>query len=187
MQVIGLASSRLASRNRNQKQMRGRGLSRQVSLWVALIGLLASGCNPQKTEVRVIPIQQSWQLNPGETIGDHRIVSSLGDVSIEVRGDRIYAPFDGQLQANDLEGCYVFSSPDVPAYLFRLCGLKRVRLGNIQRGTRIGSANYLGFATLRRQPDGNWALVEPSSDVLERLLDPNSIQVGGGEETPAPE
>lgn len=154
--------------------------------WVGLLVSLAlGGCRQPSVEVRAIPIQQAWELNPGQSVGQYRVTSGLGDIAIDVRGDRIYAPFDGLLQPNDVEGCYVFSSPDVPAYLFRLCGLERPQVGAIARGEWLGTANHLGFATLRRQPDGHWAIVEPASDVVERLLVPNAAPVGG-DATPVP-
>lgn len=149
---------------------------------LGILTLLASGCTrTDPPVVREVPIQQNWQLEPGAQIGEHRVAGGLGDISIEMRGDRIYAPFDGELQPNNVPGCYVFSSPEVPAYIFRLCGLERPRLGAIAQGAAMGSADFLGFATLRRQPDGHWTMVEPASDVLQRLLDPNAVQVGGGE------
>jgi len=50
--------------------------------------------------------------------------------------------------------------------------LKSAQVGAVQQGNTLGSADYLQFATLRRQPDGKWAIVEPASDILERLLKP---------------
>ncbi|NEQ31045.1 MAG: hypothetical protein F6K04_08580, partial [Leptolyngbya sp. SIO4C5] len=60
--------------------------------------------------------------------------------------------------------------PEVPAYLFRLCGLKNARLGDIKAGNQVGTGETLQFAALRKQPDGSWALVEPAVDVLERTV-----------------
>jgi hypothetical protein len=48
--------------------------------------------------------------------------------------------------------------------------MSRPQLGEIKQGQAIGSANYLQFAALRRQPDGKWAMVEPASDILQRTL-----------------
>ena len=155
----------------------------QGVMTLSLLALLISGCTQSESaNVREVPIQQAWQLEPGQQIGEHRVAGGLGDISIEMRGDRIYAPFDGELQPNNVPNCYVFSSPEVPAYIFRLCGLERPRLGAVAQGSAMGSADFLGFATLRRQPDGHWTMVEPASDVLQRLLDPDAMQVGGGEE-----
>ncbi|MGG6297850.1 hypothetical protein ACQ4M4_25945 [Leptolyngbya sp. AN02str] len=152
------------------------------SLLMAGVLLLVAGCNSgNSAQVRQVPIQQNWELQPGVAVGEHRIAGGLGDISIEMSGDRVYAPFDGQLEANDVDGCYVFSSPEVPAYLFRLCGLRSPKLGRVKRGTHIGSADFLQFAALRRQPDGNWTMVEPANEVLQRVLSPQDIRVGGGE------
>jgi hypothetical protein len=143
--------------------------------WMVAIALLAlTGCSlgPATVQPRTIQIQQKW-LQPGDKIADHRIAAGLGDVSIELNGDSVYAPFAGRVQPN-MGDCILFSSPDVPAYLFRLCGLGQPRLGDLQRGTAIGSGSYLHFATLRKQQDGSWALVEPSSDMLQRFLKPSS-------------
>jgi len=150
----------------------GSASNRAIAL-LAVILLAATGCSRNPSDsVRTVPIQQNWELQPGKTVGGHRIAGGLGDISIELNGDRVYAPFDGDLQPNDIEQCYIFSSSQLPAYLFRLCGLKSAHVGAVQRGNTLGSADYLQFATLRRQPDGKWAIVEPASDILERLLKP---------------
>jgi hypothetical protein len=106
-------------------------------------------------------------------------VGGLGDVSIALRGDRVYAPFDGELMRNDIDSCYIFSSPDLPAYIFRLCGLRSPQTGRVRRGDRLGKADMLQFAALRRQPDGKWTMVEPANDVLQRVLAPQDVRVGG--------
>lgn len=140
--------------------------------WMSLmaIALLGTACSQAPNPVRTVPIQQSWELQIGSTVGKHRIVGGLGDISIEMKGDRIYLPFDGEVQSNDVPGCYIYSTPDVPAYLFRLCGLKSGKTGRVRGGDTLGSADYLHFAALRRQPDGTWALVEPSKEMLERMI-----------------
>jgi hypothetical protein len=134
--------------------------------------VLTAGCNALQSNesVRVVQIQQAWELQPGDTIAGHPVAGSLGDISIQLDGAKVYAPFDGLVQPNNVGECVIFSSPDVPAYLFRLCGMSRPQLGEIKQGQAIGSANYLQFAALRRQPDGKWAMVEPASDILQRTL-----------------
>jgi hypothetical protein len=127
---------------------------------------------PTTEPTRSIKIQQSWQLQPGDSIGNYQIVAGLGDISIELDGGKVYAPFDGRVQPN-VRSCVLFSSPDVPAYLFRLCGLKQPRLGQVKQGDAIGSGQYLHFATLRKLPEGTWTIVEPSRSMLERLLNPS--------------
>jgi hypothetical protein len=121
---------------------------------------------------RTVQIQQVWQLQPGDAIGGHQVVAGLGDISIALKGDNAYAPFGGRIQPlkPDIKNCAVFSSPEVPAYLFRLCGLENLRLGEVEAGDVIGKGDYLHFATLRKQTDGTWAMVEPARDILERIL-----------------
>lgn len=148
--------------------------------WVGTRGILAvmiflnSACSAKySTEPpRTIQIQQVWQLQPGDTIGGHQVASGLGDISIDLKGDSAYAPFSGRVQPlePDVKNCVVFSSPEIPAYLFRLCGLQNLTLGEVKQGDVIGSGAYLHFATLRKQTDGTWAMVEPAHDILERIL-----------------
>jgi hypothetical protein len=136
--------------------------------------LTLTGCstpNPDEP-VRVLQVQQQWELQPGQQIAGYPIAGSLGDVSINLDGGTVYAPFDGRIQPNDVDGCFIYSSPEIPAYLFRLCGLRSARLGSVQAGEAIGRASYLQFAALRRQPDGTWAMIEPARDILERTLTP---------------
>ncbi|WP_346291899.1 hypothetical protein [Sphaerothrix gracilis] len=121
---------------------------------------------------RSVPVQQTWELQLGDRVAGYVISASLGDISIELNGGKIYAPFAGEVEPTDKASCIVFSSAEVPAYLFRFCGIRRPRLGTVRQGDSIGSGRYLHFATLRRQPDGTWAIVEPSSSVLERTLQP---------------
>ncbi|WP_225886595.1 hypothetical protein [Leptolyngbya sp. PCC 6406] len=118
---------------------------------------------------REIALHQKWALQPGSEVGGYRVMGGLGDVSIELEGKPVHAPFDGKVQPTDHD-CVAFTSPEVPAYLFRLCGLRRPRLGNVQAGDPIGKGAILQFAAMRRQPDGTWALVEPSVGILERTV-----------------
>ncbi len=141
---------------------------------IALVmAIIPMGCRfePSSEPARVIQLQQAWELQPGDYLAGRRIGGSLGDISIELDGNRVFAPFAGRVQPDaEIEGCVIFSSADVPAYLFRLCGLRNPRLGNLQQGDAIGTGDYLHFAALRRQPDGTWAMVEPSSNILESIL-----------------
>lgn len=143
-----------------------------LGLVMLLSALVLSGCSqPNSEPVRVLKIQQQWQLQPGDRVAEHRVAGGLGDISIELKGDSIYAPTDGKVQPN-VEGCVVFSGADIPAYVFRWCGLDRPKLGKVRQGEAIGSGDYLQFATLRRQPDGRWAMVEPATSILEKTLKP---------------
>ncbi len=141
-----------------------------VVLRIALvIPLAACSFAQEPLPLRSVPIHQTWQIQPGSAIAGHRVLAGLGDISIDLAGDRVYAPFDGQVQPTAGD-CVVFSSPEVPAYLLRLCGLRRPSLGGVQEGQPLGRGKVLHFATLRKQTDGRWALVEPSSALLARLL-----------------
>jgi hypothetical protein len=144
--------------------------SRLVSGLMVLLTLTGCGMFSPNASVRVLKIQQNWTLQPGKSIAGYRITGSLGDVSIALNGAKVYAPFDGLVQPNDLPTCLVYSSPELPAYVFRLCGLRNLKLGQVQQGDAIAKGDELKFATLRRQPDGTWTLVEPASDILERIL-----------------
>lgn len=118
---------------------------------------------------RTINLSQQWSLQPGDTIANFQVVGGLGDISVAVKGKSIRVPFDGNVQMNRGD-CVLYSTAAVPAYLFRLCGIKKPRLGNLRQGEVIGTADYLQFATLRKQPDGKWAFVETSRDILEKAL-----------------
>ncbi len=136
-----------------------------------LSGLGACSVRPSASVApRALNVQQTWQMQPGTQVGNYSVVASLGDVSIDLGGDRIYAPFDGVLQPQTDSECLIFSSPEVPSYLFRLCGVENANLGEVAQGESLGQVQLLHFAALRKQPDGRWALVEPARDLLERVL-----------------
>jgi hypothetical protein len=147
----------------------GQGLAWAIALGAIALGAIAACGQGPTVAPRNIPIHQEWALQPGSEVGGYRVMGGLGDVSIELGGKAIHAPFDGQVQPTD-NNCVAFSSPEVPAYLFRLCGLRRPRLGPVEAGQPIGRGQVLQFAAMRRQPDGTWALVEPAVDILERTV-----------------
>lgn len=150
-------------------------LKSRLGIAIGLMGL--SACTPfasPTVAARTLNVQQTWQMQPGSQVANYRIVASLGDVSIDLGGDRIYAPFDGLLQPQAESDCLIFSSPEVPSYLFRLCGVENAKLGDVAQGDVLGTVRLLHFATLRKQPDGRWALVEPARDLLENLLQRSS-------------
>jgi len=143
-----------------------------MSLGLALLAWL-SGCQTTSTAppARHVVLQQQWELDRGDRVAGYLVSASLGDVSIELGGDSVHAPFDGEVApAADQPSCIYFSSSDVPAYLFRFCGLRHLHLGAVRHGDTMGSGNVVHFATLRRHPDGTWAIVEPSTNILERSL-----------------
>ncbi|MDB9526444.1 hypothetical protein PN498_10630 [Oscillatoria sp. CS-180] len=151
------------------------GVNMRSHLPLKVIGLLllsgAGACGFTQAQVppRNIPIHQDWALQPGSEVGDFQVVGSLGDVSIDLEGGKIKAPFDGKVQPAD-NNCIAFTSPEIPAYLFRLCGVNRPRLGEVEAGEVIGRSDILQFAAMRRQPSGTWAMVEPAVDILERTV-----------------
>jgi hypothetical protein len=120
-------------------------------------------------EIYKLKVEQTWELEAGQRVADYLITGGLGDVSIALKGGAVYAPFNGEVRPLK-NGCVVFSSSEVPAYLFRFCGVDRPLLGKVNMGNTIASADYLQFATLRKQPDGDWAIVEPSREILEQVL-----------------
>ncbi|NEP19710.1 MAG: hypothetical protein F6J97_22945 [Leptolyngbya sp. SIO4C1] len=143
--------------------------------WAICLSFLAS-CQPAASpSARVINLQQQWELEPGDIIAGRLVTGSLGDVSIALEGRKLYAPFDGDIEPATQPHCVIYSTPEVPAYLFRFCGLRRLQLGPIRAGQTIGSADHLQFATMRRQPDGTWIIVEPSTGILERAIQPAAV------------
>ncbi|MGF1566698.1 MAG: hypothetical protein ACFCVD_01250 [Nodosilinea sp.] len=142
-------------------------------LWGWLLVVLVSCEPPAPHYPRYIVLQQSWELEPGDWVAGHLITASLGDISVRVGGSRLIAPFAGEVQvAAQGVRCIYFSAPDVPAYLFRYCGVTQPQLGWLEAGQTMARGKLVHFATLRRQPDGAWAIVEPSDHVLEKSLQP---------------
>jgi hypothetical protein len=138
-----------------------------------LLLTILSGCqNPDAKPIEPPKLHQQWELQAGDRISGYEIISGLGDLSIELGGKSVYAPFNGKTVI-DTRGCVYFETPEVPNYQFRLCGLKQPRLGTLNRGDSISTADTLRFATLRKHPSGKWAIVEPSKQVLETLLKPS--------------
>ncbi|MGB3296995.1 MAG: hypothetical protein WBA76_01905 [Phormidesmis sp.] len=149
-----------------------RHLRRLLSgLMLLLSATLLCGCGVKAgPKPKVITLQQQWALNPGDKIAGNLVVGSLGDISLLLKRGKVSAPFDGELAPSDKDQCALYSTPEIPAYLFRLCGLKSFDYGEVKAGKPIGKGDYLSFATLRRQPDGTWIIVEPAKGVLEKAL-----------------
>lgn len=139
--------------------------------WIFLWGCALSSCQPPNIPPqRVINIQQQWELEPGDKIGEHLVMGSLGDISIQLKHQSLRVPFAGKVEPSTIEQCVIYSTPEVPAYLFRFCGLQRPTFGPVKTGQKMGHGQQIQFATLRRQPDGTWIIVEPSTGVLERAV-----------------
>ncbi|MEB3294070.1 MAG: hypothetical protein VKJ24_13000 [Synechococcales bacterium] len=120
-----------------------------------------------------IKLYQSWELQAGEKIAGYDITGGLGDLSIAVNGQSIYTPFPGQTALDrQRPNCLYLDAPEVPAYRFRFCGIQTPKLGSVQKGEAIATVNTLQFATLQKQANGTWAMVEPSRKLLEQFLQP---------------
>ena len=144
-------------------------------LIMLLSALLLSGCGANaKPKPKIITLQQQWALNPGDEVNGNLVAGSLGDISLLLKQGKVSAPFDGELDPSETKQCALYSTPEIPAYLFRLCGLKKFNYGEVEAGEPMGKGDYLSFATLRRQPDGTWIIVEPAKGVLEKALGANS-------------
>lgn len=135
----------------------------------AVVALLMTACQTGALSSRTITVQQTWDLQVGNQVGDYRISSGLGDITLELDGDPVRMPFDGKVQPMD-EHCIALTSPEVPAYLFRLCGIQRPGLGQHSQGHTIGRAHQLVFAACRKEPDGTWTLIEPATDLITQFL-----------------
>jgi len=152
----------------------GGSSRRRIGEWaIALFLLLLTACDRPSNPDQPITLRlyQTWELQPGDRLGNYQILGGLGDLSIGLRGGNVYAPVAGNTQL-DQRQCIIFSSPEIPAYRFRFCGLVARHLGDRDQGSVIGHGRQLQFATLRKQPNGTWALVEPARSFLERSLVP---------------
>ncbi|PZO20517.1 MAG: hypothetical protein DCF25_06505 [Leptolyngbya foveolarum] len=138
---------------------------------IALGNTLSSCVGHSAPQPRSITLKQQWEINPGDDISGSLVSGSLGDISLVLKkGVRVKAPFDGQMEPSELAGCDFYSTPEIPAYLFRLCGLSQTSHGEVKAGQTLGKASYISFATLRKQPDGTWIMVEPARGVLEKVI-----------------
>ncbi|WOD37491.1 hypothetical protein [Nodosilinea sp. E11] len=147
------------------------------------LGLLLAGLGSCSHLSGVVPrqivLKQTWEIESGDRVAGQLVTGGLGDISVQLQGTRLRAPFAGQVElAAKGFRCIYFSTPEVPAYLFRYCGIRRPRLGALQAGDVMGRGRHIHFATLRRQPDGAWAIVEPSDRVLERSLNQPASSLG---------
>ncbi|MEO1591166.1 MAG: hypothetical protein AAFU71_07740 [Cyanobacteria bacterium J06632_22] len=131
-------------------------------------GAMVDRWRPEPT-VRRIQVQQNWALQTGSQVAGYSVSGGLGDITLNLSGATVHMPFDGEVEPT-AEGCVLLSGAEFPAYLFRLCGLRRVRLGPQRQHRPIGRANQLVFAALRKQPDGTWVMVEPSVQLIEQFI-----------------
>ena len=139
----------------------------------------------RSSHLREIELRNTWGIQAGNEIAKPPIVSGLGDISLAFNGKAL-APVDGWVEGkfvlvsdgNLLPGtpdCVIFSSPQIPSYLSKLCGLKQRNLGQVERGTPIGQTDGHLHVTLfssRKSEEEMpiWVYVSPSSQLLENLV-----------------
>jgi hypothetical protein len=116
-----------------------------------------------------IQIYQKWELQRGDRVNNQTVVSALGELAIDLGGKPIYAPMSGEARL-DRTGCLLLAGTELPAYLFRFCGINTPKLGVLRKGQAIGTASLLVLATFRKQQNGTWAFVEPSKAMVEQTL-----------------
>ena len=154
--------------------MQAMGLAYKISsALVAGLVLIGGGSLAERfrsqPSVRRIQVQQNWALQTGSQVAGYTVSGGLGDITLNLSGAAVQMPFDGEVETTG-EGCVLVSGAEFPAYVFRLCGLRRTKLGVQRRHRPIGRANQLVFAALRKQPDGTWVMVEPSVQMIEQFV-----------------
>jgi hypothetical protein len=147
-----------------------------VWMWGLTLGILVGGvgCSDSSpTPSRSFNLYQDWALQPGDKVAGYSVRSSLGDIALDLQGNPLFMPFDGQVElaSGQEDLCIVISSADVPAYLFRLCGVQRPQLGDRRQGDRLGNGDVVAFAAMRRQADGTWAMVEPAKELITQFIE----------------
>jgi len=143
-------------------------LTRRV-MPAAVIVLTLTACQTPPQIIKPPELHQKWELQAGDRIAGYEVISGLGELSLELQGKAVYAPVRGKTSI-DARNCVYFESPEIPNYQFRLCGLHNPHIGPLRQGEEIGTANQLRFAALRQHPSGKWAIVEPSKQILEKIL-----------------
>ncbi len=137
-----------------------------------------------------VKVQQSWGVQIGDAIGTAEVIGSLGDVSLAHRG-RVFAPVDGWVEGNFVTivgdellpsepDCVLFSSPQLPSYLMKTCGLVQRYFGAVEAGQpigRTGGALHVSLLSRRRDQAANsdaeaeWVYVSPSPEFLAQAID----------------
>jgi len=144
------------------------GLTRMVMAPTIVVFTLTA-CQTAQQVIKPPELHQKWELQAGDRIAGYEVISGLGELSLELQGKAVYAPVRGKTSI-DARNCVYFESPEIPNYQFRLCGLHNPHIGPLRQGEEIGTANQLRFAALRQHPSGKWAIVEPSKQILEKIL-----------------
>ncbi len=141
---------------------------------------------PKRSQVE-LELRRTLGVQSGEQIANRRVVAGLGDLSLESTGE-VYAPTNGHVEANfalisegtmtrGANDCVLFTSPQLPTYMSRLCGLKKRNVGSIQQNKAIGETNgylHVALLSLRRNEDRSlkWMYVSPSPDFVKRFFLP---------------
>lgn len=138
-----------------------------------------------KPKLKQIEIKKVWQIQAGEFIAGHRVIGGLGDISLEYEGS-VKAPVAGVVNSefvlvtdSDLiagtKDCVIFSSPQLPAYLLKICGLTERYIGPVDENSPIGETDgslHLSLLSFRKDANqtSNWIYVSPSSKLIEQLV-----------------
>ena len=144
------------------------GLTRMV-MPAGIVILTLTACQTAPQIIKPPELHQKWELQAGDRIAGYEVISGLGELSLELQGKAVYAPVRGKTSI-DARNCVYFESPEIHNYQFRLCGLHNPHIGPLRQGEEIGTVNQLRFAALRQHPSGKWAIVEPSKQILEKIL-----------------
>ncbi|MDY6936283.1 MAG: hypothetical protein SWY16_01345 [Cyanobacteriota bacterium] len=135
--------------------------------------------------VREIELQNTWGVKAGESIDRYLVASGLGDISLAMKG-KVLAPLDGNIEhkfvlisdgslIRGTSDCVIFSSPQMPAYLIKLCGLASRNFNRIESGKPIGETNgYLHISLFSYRPNpengATWVYVPPSPQLIQNLV-----------------
>ncbi len=96
------------------ERWRARPRYRQLALLLLGLGVAMGGSSCRDRAVaqtRQVTIQQTWELELGDAVGGFQVVAGLGDISIDMRGAKVRAPFTGEVEpAATASGCVFFSS-----------------------------------------------------------------------------
>lgn len=148
-------------------------------------GILEDNHPKKPAKLKQIEIKRVWQIQAGEYISGHRVIGGLGDISLEYDGS-VKAPVAGVVDSefvlvsdSDLiagtRDCVIFSSPQIPAYLLKICGLTERNIGPVDYDSPIGKADgslHLSLLSFRKDANqtSNWIYVSPSSKLIEQLV-----------------
>ncbi|WP_017661921.1 hypothetical protein [Baaleninema simplex] len=136
--------------------------------------------------VSEVTVASDVSIAAGDEIAERRVVAAFGELSLRTSG-KVFAPFDGWANGQLVfvtdgtlrsmpSDCTVFSSPQIPNYLLRLCGLGRRHLGYRRLGEALGRADgylHVTLLTYRTEESGDlWVYVPPAASLVQHLFDP---------------